>query len=211
MLRVGLTGSIAVGKSFVAGVLRDLGCLVLDADQTARDVVALGKPGLRAVVEAFGRNVLEPSGALNRARLGAIVFGDENKRTQLNSILHPYIIAAQNRILDQWNIAYPDSIAVVDAALMIESGSYKRFDRIVVVFCSPDVQLERLMARNYLSLEDARRRILAQMSQSEKIKYADYLIDTSDGFDSTRQRTEQVFHKLQLELKAGVDSSHEPS
>ncbi|PYS85657.1 MAG: dephospho-CoA kinase [Acidobacteria bacterium] len=185
MLKVGLTGSIAVGKSFVLGVLAELGCHVLDADATAREVVAPGTPGMQAVVDAFGDDILNSDRTLDRAKLGAIVFADETKRLQLNSILHPFIISADQH-----------GIAVVDAALMIESGGYGRFDKLVVVHCRPEVQLERLMARDSISREDAERKIAAQMSQEEKKSHADFLIDTSEGFDSTRQQAEKVFQKL---------------
>ena len=180
MLKVGLTGSIAVGKSFVLGVLAELGSHVLDADATAREVVGPGTPGLKEVVEAFGKEILNSDGSLDRARLAAIVFADEAKRLQLNAILHPYIIAAQDEQLRVWEKKDPRGIAIVDAALMIESGGYRRFDKLIVVHCRPKVQLERLMSRDGLSREDAERRIAAQMSQEEKKTYADFLIDTSD-------------------------------
>lgn len=196
MLRVGLTGSIGVGKSFVSSVFAELGCYVLDADKTARDVVAVGTQGLRAVVEAFGDEILKPDGTLDRSHLGAIVFEDEKKRLLLNSILHPFIIAAQDEQLQKWEQEDARGIAIVDAALMIESGGYKRFDKLVVVHCNPEVQLERLMARNQISREEADRRIRAQMPQGEKKRYADFLIDTSDGFDDTRHQTEEIYEKL---------------
>src|ERR1044071_1614076 len=196
MLRVGLTGSIGVGKSFVTSVFADLGCRVLDADRTAREVVAVGSPGLQAVVEAFSAEILQPDGTLDRARLGAIVFADETKRLLLNSILHPFIIAAQDEQLRKWEEQDADAIAIVDAALMIESGGYKRFDKLIVVHCSPEIQLERLMARNAISREEAARRIASQMPQEEKKRYADFLIDTSDGFELTRSRTVEVYNQL---------------
>jgi dephospho-CoA kinase len=196
MLRVGLTGSIGVGKSFVSTVFAKLGCQVLDADKTAREVVAAGTPGLNAVVEAFGRDILQADGALDRARLSQIVFGDEEKRLLLNSILHPFIIAAQDEQLRAWEAQDPKGIAIVDAALMIESGGYKRFDKLIVVHCRPSVQLERLMARNQISREEAERRIAAQMPQAEKKRYANFLIDTSEGFDETRKQTAEVYRKL---------------
>ena len=204
MLRVGLTGSIGVGKSFVSSVLAELGCHVLDADKTAREVVAAGSNGLRAVVEAFGSEILQPDGALDRARLGAIVFADETKRLLLNSILHPYIIAAQDEQLREWEVEDAQGIAVVDAALMIESGGYKRFDKLIVVHCRPEVQLERLMARNAISREEAARRTRAQMSQEKKKRYADFLIDTSDGFADTRRQTVEVYERLR-ELMHGKE------
>ncbi len=196
MLRVGLTGSIGVGKSFVAGVLAELGCRVLDADQTAREVVAPGAPGLLAVVEAFGSDILQQDDSLDRQKLGSIVFADEDKRHRLNAILHPYIIDRQDQQLREWELEEPNGIGVVDAALMLESGGYRRFAKLIVVHCRPEVQLERLMARSGLSLEEAQQRIDSQMSQPEKQKFADYLIDTSDGFEPTRARTESVYNEL---------------
>jgi dephospho-CoA kinase len=196
MLRVGLTGSIGVGKSFVSSVLAELGCRVLDADQTAREVVAAGSPGLGAVVEAFGARILQLDGTLDRARLGATVFADEKKRLLLNSILHPFIIAAQDEQLREWEAEDARGVAIVDAALMIESGGYKRFDKLIVVHCRPEVQLDRLMARNSISMDEAARRIAAQMPQEEKKRYADFLIDTSNGFEDTRRQTAEVYRQL---------------
>jgi dephospho-CoA kinase len=197
MLRVGLTGSIGVGKSFVTSVLAELGARVLDADRTAREVVAPDTEGLRALVEAFGAEILQPNGTLDRARLGALIFADEEKRLLLNSILHPFIIAAQDEQLSRWERADARGMAVVDAALMIESGGYSRFDKLIVVHCRPEIQLERLMARNAISREEAERRINAQMPQEEKKRYADFLIDTSNGFEDTRLRTAEVYSQLQ--------------
>jgi|SRR5687767_14749742 len=196
MLKVGLTGSIAVGKSFVLGVLRELGARTLDADVVAREVVEPGTAGVTAVVDEFGAEILKPDGSLNRAALGSIVFADEAKRQKLNSILHPFIIARQDEILRQWEKETPETIAVVDAALMIESGGYKRFAKLIVVHCQPQIQLERLMMRDNIPREEAERRINAQMPQEEKKKHADYLIDTSEGFESARQQTTAVWREL---------------
>jgi dephospho-CoA kinase len=196
MLRVGLTGSIGVGKSFVTSVFSELGCKTLDADQTARAVVEKGSPGLEALVKAFGSSVLQDDGTLARQRLADLIFGNTEKRELLNSILHPFIIAAQDDQLRRWEVEDPDGVAIVDAALMIESGGYKRFDKLIVVHCRPEVQRQRLMARNSITEEEAERRINAQMSQVEKMKFADYLIDTSDGFESTRKQTTEVYEKL---------------
>ena len=196
MLRVGLTGSIGVGKSFVASVFVELGCHVLDADQTAREVVMPGTPGLKALAEAFGEDILNPDGTLNRKQLGAVVFNDESQRQRLNGILHPFIITRQDEILNAWEAEDPDGIGIVDAALMIESGGYKRFDKLIVVHCRPEVQLERLMLRDKLSRDEALRRINSQMPQEEKQKFADYLIDTSDGFELTRSRSVEIYNQL---------------
>lgn len=196
MLKVGLTGSIAVGKSFVLDILRELGVRTIDADAVAREVVEPGTAGLKAVIEEFGAEVLNPDGSLNRAALGSIVFADDAKRQKLNSILHPFIIARQDEIMRQWENETPHAIAVIDAALMIESGGYKRLDKLIVVHCQPQIQLERLMKRDNISHEEAERRIKAQMPQEEKKKHADYLIDTSEGFESARQQTTAVWQEL---------------
>lgn len=196
MLRVGLTGSIAVGKSFVSSVLAGLGCHVLDADATAREVVAPGGEGLRRIVEAFGSEILTADGSLDRARLGRVVFADEGKRQLLNSLLHPLIIAAQDEWLKGREREDPSGVAVIDAALMIETGSYRRFDKLIVAHCRDDVQLERLMRRDGLSREDAARRVAAQMPQAEKMRHADFLIDTSGAFEETRAQVAEVYGRL---------------
>ena len=196
MLRVGLTGSIGVGKSFVTSIFAELGCHVLDADQTAREVVMPGTPGLQALVNAFGEQILSADGTLDRKQLGALIFADQSQRERLNYILHPFIIARQDEIMREWETQDPNGIGMIDAALMIESGGYKRFDKLIVVHCRPEVQLERLMLRDKLSRDEAQRRIDSQMSQEEKQSFADYLIDTSDGFESTRAQTTKVYQIL---------------
>lgn len=198
MLKVGLTGSIAVGKSYICEVLRELGALVLDADRTAREVVEPGTVGLRRIVEHFGAEVLQPNGELDRARLGAIVFADERRRQLLNQVVHPLVIEAQNDWLTECERANSHKITVIDAALMIESGSYQRFNKIIVVWCEPEIQLQRLVSRDNLSEAEALQRINAQMPQEEKRRYADFLIDTSAGFVSARAQTIEIFERLKL-------------
>jgi dephospho-CoA kinase len=196
MLKVGLTGSIAVGKSFVCDVFRELGCHVLDADQVARDVVRKGSIGLSRIASEFGDEVLTTSGELDRSKMASIVFADEKIRLLLNSIVHPLIFEEQDRWLKQAESADPYGIAIVDAALMIESGGYRRFEKLIVVWCEPDIQFERLIKRDGLSEADARKRIASQMPQDEKKRFADFLIDTSGGFEPTRVECRLVHSKL---------------
>lgn len=198
MLKVGLTGSIAVGKSFVLAAFRELGAAVLDADRVAREVVRPGTAGLAQVVEAFDESILQPDGGLDRAKLASIVFADEEKRLLLNSIIHPLVFEVQNEWLLEQEAQIPHGVAIVDAALMIESGGYRRFDKLIVVWCEPELQLQRLMARDSLSRADAQRRITSQMPQEEKKSYADFLIDTSNGFEDTRRQTAEVLGQLKL-------------
>src|SRR5256886_9571893 len=196
MLKVGLTGSIAVGKSHVLNIFRQLGCHTIDADLIAREVVTLDSEGLKLVVENFGREVLQPDGSLDRQKLGAIVFADEAKRRQLNSILHPLIIAAQDEQIRRIEQSDPKGIVIIDAALMIESGGYRRMDKLTVVYCEPEIQLQRLMRRDSLSRETAESRIMAQMPQGEKKTFADFLINTSGDHSQTRAQVEDVYREL---------------
>ena len=198
MLKAGLTGSIAVGKSNVCAIFAELGCHVLDADQTARDVVKAGSHGLARIVEEFGYQVLTPFGELDRKTMGSIVFADKKKRERLNSIVHPLVIEAQDRWIREREEIDPDGIAIVDAALMIESGGYRRFDKLIVVWCEAAIQLQRLMLRDNLTREEAQKRIDSQMPQEEKKRFADHLIDTSAGFDDTRKQTLEVYAQLRL-------------
>lgn len=196
MLKVGLTGSIAVGKSFACDVFRSLGCRVLDADRTAREVVMPGTEGLRQIVDVFGGGVLTESGELDRARLASIIFADEEKRSLLNSIVHPLVFAAQDEWLHRIEAEGTNAVAIIDAALMIESGGYKRFDKLIVVWCEPAIQLQRLMLRDRLGQADAAARIAAQMPQNEKKRFADFLIDTSNNFEDTRRQAIEVYGRL---------------
>lgn len=198
MLKVGLTGSIAVGKSYVIEIFRELGAFVLDADQTAREVVALETEGLKAIVENFGAQILHPNGELDRIKLGEIVFGDEAKRQLLNRIVHPLVIEKQDEWLKTRGRENPNAICIIDAALMIESSGYKRFDKLIVVWCEPAIQLERLKLRNNLNRTEALKRINAQMPQEEKKRFADFLIDTSADFDAARRQTAEIFEQLKL-------------
>jgi len=202
MLKVGLTGSIAVGKSFVVSVLAELGCVVFDADKVAHSVMEPNQPAYNDLLKEFGEGILSLDGAIDRAKLGAIVFADAERRRRLNEIVHPRVIEAQNQLLAEAEARQPRGIAIIDAALMIESGGYKRFDKLIVVFCERETQVARLMARNQITREDAERRISAQMSSEEKRRYADYEIDTSGTFAETRQRVVSVYQQLLRDQQA---------
>lgn len=196
MLKVGLTGGIATGKSYVLSVLRELGCEVMDADQTAREVVEPGQPAFDEIVAHFGQGIVGEDGKLNRPKLGAVIFNNTAEREKLNSIVHPKVFEAQARWMAEIESRKPSAIVVIDAALMIETGSYRRFDKVVVVHCQPEIQLERLMARNNLTREDATARISSQMPSAEKLKFADFAINTSLGFEDTRRQVELLYEQL---------------
>ena len=205
MLKVGLTGSISVGKSFVVSVFRDLGCVTFDADKIAHTVMEPGREAFDDIVSEFGPVVLGEDGSIDRAKLGAIVFADSQRRSRLNEIVHPRVIVEQNRLLAEVEQANPHGIVIVDAALMIESGGYKRFDKLIVVFCSRETQIERLMKRNNIAREEAELRVAAQMPSEEKRRYADYEIDTSRTQEETRARVREVYELL-LEVQKSLGS-----
>ncbi|NBO65743.1 MAG: dephospho-CoA kinase [Acidobacteria bacterium] len=196
MLKVGLTGGIASGKSFVTGLLRELGCETLDADLTAHRVMEPGQPAHAAIVKYFGEKVLDAEGRIDRTLLGPLVFADPEARATLNAIVHPRVYQLQAEWLATIEERDPSAIAVIDAALMIETGSWRRFDCIVVVHCRPEIQLERLMARNQMSRSEAQNRIAAQLSTAEKLARADFDIDTSEGFDDTRRQVLELIPRL---------------
>ena len=202
MLKVGLTGSIAVGKSYVLNILKELGCHAIDADQIAREVVMPGTAGLRLVVENFGAGVLDDDDNLDRQELAALIFADEEKRQRLNSILHPLIISAQDVRVRKLEHDDPNGIVIIDAALMIESGGYRRMDKLIVVHCRPEIQQQRLKERDGLSTDEAKKRIAAQMPQEEKKKFADYLIDTSGSFADVRAQVLEVHAKLARQTRS---------
>jgi dephospho-CoA kinase len=196
MLRVGLTGGIATGKTYVGKVLQELGCELIDADRVAHAAIEPGQPAYEELIEEFGPTILDAEGRIDRARLGALVFADAARRARLNAIVHPRVYEAQAAWLSAVAVRDPRAIAVIDAALMIETGSYRRFDQLIVVHCRPELQLARLQERNGLTLEAAQLRIGAQMPNHEKLAYADFVIDTSTSFEETRRQTEAVFQSL---------------
>jgi len=202
MLKVGLTGGIATGKSHILSLLRELGCEVSDADDFAHAAIAPGAPAYDEILGEFGRGMLAGDGTIDRAQLAREVFADSERRARLNEIVHPRVYEAWTRWFAEVEARNPDAIAIVDAALLIETGSYRRFDFLVVVYCTLQQQVERLMSRNHLSREEALARIEAQMPTSEKLKYADYTIDTSTDYEHTRSQVEQLYTRLQKEQKS---------
>jgi dephospho-CoA kinase len=199
MLRVGLTGGIATGKSTVVAMLRELGCHVLEADKIAHRMIAPGAAAYDEVVREFGRGILQPDGRVDRPKLGAIVFADPKKLARLNAIVHPPTLAAQDRELAEIEQTEPHAIAVVEAALLVEAGYDKKLDCLVVTWCTPEQQITRLTesgAGRGLSIEQARQRIAAQMPVEEKRRLADEEIDCSGTLEHTREQIVALLAKL---------------
>ena len=190
---VGLTGGVASGKSTVAGILRDLGAVVIDSDVLAREVVARGTPGLAAVVDAFGSELLTPDGDLDRAALGARVFADEGERRRLEAIVHPLVAQRSAELV----AAAPEGALVVqDIPLLVETGQAGRFDAVVVVDVPVEVQVERMVRDRGWTEEDARARVAAQASREERLAAATHVVDNTGTLDDLRQRVAEVVEEL---------------
>lgn len=197
MVRVGLTGGIASGKSTVAGWFRELGAYVQDGDAVAHQVMEPGGTAYDEVVGRFGDGILHPDRSINRALLGELVFQDPAAREELNRLVHPRVRQRSEQMLEAF-LAEGGSapMMIFEAALLVETGLYREYDSLVVVRCSREEQLERLLSRGILTVDGAMARIEAQLPLSRKLAVADHVIDTSTSPEQSRIQTEQVFRKL---------------
>lgn len=205
MLKVGLTGGIASGKSEVGRMFSALGVFVTDADDIARSLLQPGQPVYQEVVRHFGGGILNPDGSINRPRLAEEAFGGPNQNTasrveELNRIVHPAVVQKQEEWMDEVGQAHPQAIAMVEAALIVEAGAAKRFDRLVVVTCRPEQRIQRWAGRMKVDDETARqevtRRMAAQLPDTEKIQAADFVIDNSGSLAETETQVRAVYEKL---------------
>ena len=192
-MRVGLTGGVASGKSTVSAILAELGAVVIDADVLAREVVAPGTDGLAEVVEAFGSDVLAPDGGLDRAALGAIVFGDEPKRRVLEGIIHPRVRA---RAAEIEATAPPGAVVVHDIPLLTETGQAASFDAVVVVDVPVDTQVARMVGQRGLTRAEAEARVAAQASREERLAVATHVVDNTGTLEELRARVAEVLTEL---------------
>ncbi|GHG40857.1 dephospho-CoA kinase [Sinomonas cellulolyticus] len=193
VLRVGLTGGIASGKSEVSRRLAERGAVIVDADVLAREAVAPGSPGLAEVVEAFGPGVLTHDGGLDRAALGAIVFADRTQRERLNGIIHPRVRARAAQLVADAVAADPHAVVVQDIPLLVETGQAAAFDTVVVVDAPDDVRIARLRARNGMSDEEARSRIAAQATREERLAAAHHVVDNDGSLEALRAQVDRLW------------------
>jgi dephospho-CoA kinase len=201
VLRVALTGGIACGKSVVAQILREKGCVVESADAVAREITSPGRPAWKKIVRRFGERVLHPDRTLDRSRLAAILFVDAEARAFLDRLIHPLVMRERKRTVARLEKEGRTRIYVSEAALTIEAGFASFYDRIVVVHCRESVQIGRLMERGGLDLAEARKRIASQMPQAEKLRFADYTIDTSGSLAETVEQTEVLYARLAMDFE----------
>lgn len=196
MLKVGLTGGLASGKTFVGQALEELGCRVLQADEIGRQVMEPGGEAFAEILKEFGPEILAPDGSIDRKRLAGIVFEDPERLAALNRLVHPWVIRRENEWLERLAEEDPRAIAVVEAAVMIEAGTHKRFDRLIVAACSQEQQIERAVQRGGMTREEALARIRRQIPLEEKIKLADFVIDTGGTREQTLQQVREVYEAL---------------
>lgn len=206
MLRVGLTGNIASGKSNAARVFAELGAVIIDADLIAHELMSPGHGTYENVVQEFGPQILNSDRTINRKALGRIIFAQEERRLALNGLVHPAVKAQVELRIGAIRESNPDAIVIVDAALMVETGYYRLHDRLIVITCSPSLQLARLINRDGCTLEEARSRIASQLPIEEKLKLADYIIETSGTLRETREQVDAVYRSLVREERL----AHEP-
>lgn len=199
MLKVGLTGGIGAGKSEVSRLLVEHGAVLIDADRIAREVVAPGTPGLAAVVQAFGEDVLAEDGSLDRPKLGSIVFADPDRLAVLNSIVHP-LVGARSRELE--SAAAEDAVVVHDVPLLAENALAPLYDLVVVVDASPETQLDRLVRLRGMTEQDARARMAAQATREKRLEIADVVIDNDVPLDDLRRRVQEVWGDLVRRARA---------
>ena len=196
MMRVGLTGGIGSGKTFVGEALAGWGCYVIHADELGHRVLAPSGEAYRSVVSEFGQEILGSEGAIDRPRLAALVFGNPDLLARLNALVHPAVLRSEDELSNAFFAREPHGIAVVEAAILIETGSYRRFDKLILVFCKRELQMERALRRKGAVEADIRARIERQMPLEEKRKYADYVIDTSGAKEETLRQARAVYEAL---------------
>lgn len=196
MLRVGLTGGLACGKTFVGKALQELGCHLIQADELGHRVLERGGAAYDDVAREFGAGILDRDGAIDRKLLAAMVFSNPERLSLLNAFIHPRVFQLEEELMADLERQHPDGIAVVEAAILIETGSYKKFDRLIVVACDETFQMARALERDNTGRDDVVARLNRQIPLSEKQKFADYVIDTSGSKEETLRQTREVYEAL---------------
>jgi dephospho-CoA kinase len=196
MLKVGLTGGLASGKTFVGEALAALGCYLIRADELGHEVLLPGAEAYEAVVREFGPGILNEEGFIDRKRLAATVFEDADRLALLNSLVHPPVIRREQELLARVEACDAGAIAVLEAAILVETGSYRRFPRLILVVCTEEQQIERAMKRDGLTRDEVVARLRRQMPLDEKRKYAHFVIDTSGEKENTLRQTREVYDAL---------------
>lgn len=195
-LLAGLTGGMGSGKTTVAKLFQALGAYVLDADEICRSLVEPGKPAWREIVDLLGKEILMDDQTLDRRKIADIIFNDPEKKKALEGILHPRVFEEEQAKYENILKDHPGALVIIDAALLIESENYRKVDKVIVIACDEENQLDRIMAKNMFSREDAQRRLQQQMPLEDKLKFADYVIRNDSGLSELKDDVESLFHQL---------------
>jgi len=195
-LLVGLTGGMGSGKSLAASYFRELGAQMIDADRISRELVAPEKPAWKEIIEEFGSSVLNSDQTLNRKQVAAIVFNDESKRKKLEDIIHPRVIVEERRLYERYRQENSRVLAVIDAALLIESGNYKNVDTVIVVQCGREEQIRRVMERDGTVRSEVENRLNSQMSLEEKVGFGDYILRNDGTRESLKSQVGELYRNL---------------
>lgn len=201
MHKIGLTGGICTGKSFVLDIFKELGCYTIRADEIARNIIfSPDSPVSQDIIREFGEDIYDQKNGLKKEAFTRILFEDVNKRHFVNQIVHPRVISERDKLFKDLEKVRVYQFFIYESALMVESGTYKDFEKIIVVYTSPEEQLKRLQKRDGISREDAEKRIKSQFPLSEKLKVANYTIDASGSFESARAKALESFHLMEKDL-----------
>lgn len=206
MIKIGLTGGICTGKTFILDIFKELECYTVKADDIAKNIIFSNKPEvLDKIIEVFGSEVCDEKNGLDKEVFTRILFEDPEKRTFINNLIHPMVVAERNNIIGDLEQSGVYQFFIYESALLVESGTYKDFDKIIVVYTSDEEQVMRLMERDQLDEDEVRNRIKAQFPLSEKLKVAHYTIDTTGSFESARAKTLETFHLIKEDFNLKED------
>ena len=201
MIKIGLSGGICTGKTFILSIFKELGCYTIRADEIAKSIIFSNKPEIvEKIVKVFGEEVYHQKEGIKKDLFGKILFEDPEKRNFINNLIHPLVAAERNNILADLEESRVYDFFIYESALLVESGNYKDFDRIIIVYTSEEEQVRRLMSRDGISTEEAKKRIKAQFPLSEKLKVAHFTIDTTGSFENARTKTLETFHLIKKEF-----------
>lgn len=201
MYKIGLTGGICSGKTFVLSIFKELGCYTLRSDEIAKKLIFSPHSQVsQEIIKEFGKHLHDKKSGINKEEFTRILFEDEGKRNFVNATVHPLVVAERNKIFKDLEKVKIYPFFIYESALMVESGTYKDFEKIIVVYTSQEEQVQRLQQRDHISLEDAEKRIKSQFPLSEKLKVAQYSIDTSGSFENAKAKTYETFHLMKKDF-----------
>lgn len=201
MFKIGLTGGICTGKTFVLDIFKELSCYTLRADHIAKEIIFSNDSEIsKKIIEKFGDNIFNKKTGINKDEFTRILFEDVEKRNFINNIIHPLVVKERNKILNDLRETKIYDFFIYEAAILVESGTYKDFDKIIVVFTTIDEQIKRLINRDKISKEDAEKRIKSQFPLNEKLKVANYIIDTTGTFENTKSKTLETYHLMKKDF-----------